>query len=245
MRKIITIAVSTLLLLSLCACNGTQAEPKAEDEISAVLQSLSTESRAEDAIRIDWDEGGSQDPLIPPVDRLAMAADAVTADDPELQPAQNGQIIISLEDGAVLHLIALEPLGKIRLRYEQDGSTQIAMMESLELYTWMIAVEDCPAAQMADVDGDGFWESLFWAPQLCIFDCYGDQVHSNEYVDENSGDQSIVRFVHQTSVGKHLDEEYQNMLVIRHHGKNKVFSYLDGELTFICTYEDLQHRISE
>lgn len=42
-----------------------------------------------------------------------------------------------------------------------------------------------------------------------------------------------------------MNEEYQNMLVIGHHGENKVFSYLDGEITLVCAYDDLMHQISE
>ena len=244
MRKKLVAITAAMLSLSLCACSGGQNEPtRAEDELSAALRSLAAEIAGEDTRKIYWNE--SEEPVNLTADYLAIAADTVIADVPELKAVQDSTFSVKWEDGAVLSLKALEPIGKIRLQYDQEGSTLIAMAESPELYTWMIAADECPAAEMADVDGDGFMESLFWAPQLCIYDYYGNQVHGNEYEDETCGNGGgPVAFIYQLSIGKYLDAEKQNLLVITRQGERKVFSYLDGELTYVCTDEELEHQAS-
>lgn len=221
----------TLLAVALCcmvliACGSDPKEPAPNTPLQTALRTLNTTDWSTLPCQIFQDEIY---PMLPPSDRLAPLADLLIPTE-DIRLLSDQGITVLWNDGTqATRLYPTEKPGIIQLQYESKDTQQTALAQNMEVYTWMIAASQCPGVELADIDGDGFWESFYDAPTLDIYDYYDGQIQVPVLPDRNTG------FVKGCLGSDVLDDNRQFLLDMNYNGQTGLFSYQDGETTFVCT----------
>ncbi len=227
--RIMTAAASVLCCGVLIACAANPQKP-ADTPLQAALRALDT---------TDWStlpcqvfQESSDPPMLPPSDRLAPLADQLIPDEDVRLLPQQGVTVLWNDGTQSIRLLPAEPPGIIQLQYESGDTHQMALAENMEIYIWLIAADQCPGVELTDIDGDGFWESFYYAPTLDIYDYYDGQIQMPTLPDRGA------HFVKGCISSELLNADRQFLLYMAHEGDFDMFSYRDGKTTFVCTTDE-------
>lgn len=145
-----------------------------------------------------------------------------------LRPRESSQKLPTIEVrwigcAQALGLRASDTPGFVELQYHSGSGMQTAEMEDRELYVWLMASLEYPQARLGDIDGDGFCESWFYAPNLCLYDFYGGRLHQPVPPDDSA------IFVEDTLEAVMFSPENRNRLFMGEDvGECHLYAYRDG-----------------
>lgn len=105
-----------------------------------------------------------------------------------------------------------------------------------ELYTWLMAAQEYPAdgIHLVDVDQDGFLESWFYGPNLCLYDFYDGQLQQPKLPTYEA---SFVTGDRRASL---MSVKHRYHLASWENGEAHLYAYRDGEFTNLGTWGDAE-----
>ena len=133
--------------------------------------------------------------------------------------------------------------GVVEVQYHGRGPLTTRLQRGTysdpELYVWLMAAREYPAdgIRLVDVDRDGFLESWFYGPNLCLYDFYDGRLQQPKLPTYEA------RFVTGTRNAARLSEEHRCHLISQRNGEPHLYAYRDGEFTDLGTWDDAEANL--
>ena len=133
-----------------------------------------------------------------------------------------------------------EKPGVVEVQYHGRGPLRARLQRGEytdpELYVWLMAAREYPpdGIQLVDVDQDGFLESWFYGPNLCLYDFYDGKLQQPKLPTYEA------TFVTGDRRAALLSEEHRYHLSCRENGGTRLYAYRDGEFTDLGTWDDAE-----